>query len=110
MEASTKHDLASHIPLQRPGGARVVPARLLAALGCSAFYAAVHFIAPDKRWEYPGWSLWVGFDYMAQILSRYTLPAVLLGMVGLLLIGLVLCWTIRRTRSSSCWAGSNARP
>ena len=80
----------------------------MAAVLCSAFYAAVHFIAPAKDWVYPGWGLTVGFEYMARIFSRYTLPAVLAGMVGLLLIGLVLCWTIGRTRSIYLCIGLHA--
>ena len=79
-----------------------------AVLFCSAFYAAVHFIAPVKTFVYPGWSLGVGFDYMGQIFSRYTLPAVLAGMMGLLLIGIVLCWAIRRTRSIYLCIGLHA--
>lgn len=70
-----------------------------AAIGCSLFYAAVHFLAPAKDFVYPGWSLTIGFEYLARVLSRFGLPAVLAGILGLFLIGLTLCWAIRRTGS-----------
>ncbi len=79
-----------------------------AALLCSSFYASVHFIAPARDFVYPGWSLTVGFEYLGRVFSRYALPAVWAGMVGLVLIGLVLCWTIRTTRSIYLCIGLHA--
>ena len=81
---------------------------ILAALVGSLFYASLHFLAPAKDFVYPGWSLTVGFEYLGRVFSRYALPGVWAGMVGLLLIGLVLCWTIRTTRSIYLCIGLHA--
>lgn len=79
-----------------------------AAALASLFYAAVHFIAPDKGWAYPGWSPWVGFEYLGQVFGRFALPAVLAGIVGLFLLGYLLCWVIQKSRSIYLCVGLHA--
>ena len=79
-----------------------------AAFLSSLFYAAVHFLAPARDFQVDTWSPGVGFEYLARILSRYALPSVWMGMVGLLLIGLVLCALLRRTQSILLCVGLHA--
>lgn len=65
---------------------------ILAAAGASsAIYALVHFVTPDKSWQFPGWSMTVGFEYLALVFERLLLPGVTSGLFGLWLVGLVAC-------------------
>lgn len=64
----------------------------------SAFYAAIHFLAPARHFQVDSWTPTVGFEYLGAILSRYALPSVHAGMLGLFITGLVLCAALRKTR------------
>jgi membrane protease YdiL (CAAX protease family) len=79
-----------------------------AAVASSMFYAAIHFLAPARDFQVTSWSPGVGFEYLGRILSRYALPSVLAGMVGLFLMGLVLCAVLERTRSIMPCVGLHA--
>jgi len=65
----------------------------------SALYATVHFIAPIKSWVYPGYSLFVGFDYLAQVFGALTDPRLLAPWLGLFLVGIVLAIAVIKTGS-----------
>lgn len=79
-----------------------------AAILCSLLYALLHFISPAKDFVYPGWSPTVGLEYFGVISSRYLLPGVAPGIFGLFLVGLTLCWVIRRTGSLPLCVGLHA--
>lgn len=70
-----------------------------AVIFSSLIYAVVHFISPDKSFEYPGYSLTIGFEYLWAVLDRLLQPGVLSGVVGLFLIGVTLCLAYIRSRS-----------
>lgn len=53
-------------------------------------YASVHFIAPNKGWQFPGYSLTVGFEYLAVVLNGILNPQHLFPFIGLCFVGLVL--------------------
>lgn len=72
---------------------------LFAVIVTSMFYALVHFITPVKSWTYPGYSLFVGFEYLGAVAERIMAPGVLPAAFGLFLVGVVLCVVIYRTRS-----------
>jgi uncharacterized protein len=65
----------------------------------SILYAVVHFIAPVKGWQYPGWHPFVGFEYITEVFARYTEPGIIYAVFGLLLVGLTLCYAYRKSRS-----------
>ncbi|RIL04663.1 MAG: hypothetical protein DCC75_12405 [Proteobacteria bacterium] len=64
----------------------------LGAVFSSVFYAVVHFLSPVKTWQYTGFSVGVGFDYLAKVLERLIMPGTLPGVFGLFMIGMVLCF------------------
>ncbi len=74
----------------------------------SLTYAIVHFISPVKSWEYPGYSIFVGFEYLSAVAGRFQAPGVLPAAIGLFLVGAVLCFTIYRTRSLFLCIGLHA--
>lgn len=78
---------------------RAAAPTVIAALAASLFYAVLHFVSPEKSFEYTGWSPTVGFEYLAAVGTRLLLPGVDAGVLGLTLIGLVLCYALRRTGS-----------
>ena len=79
---------------------------LLPALGISSgFYAWVHFLSSDRSWIFPGWSWWIGFDYLGGVLAKTTLPGLLPSMFGLLLVGLALCHAYHRLGALSLAIG-----
>ena len=79
-----------------------------AALGSSAVYAVVHFIAPVKSFEYRQFDPAAGFVYLEQIFARYFDPHLYPAMFGLLLVGLVLCYVMERTGSMFLCLGLHA--
>lgn len=79
-----------------------------ALLLSSALYAAAHFIAPVKTYVYPGFGFMVGFDYLAQIFGRFGMPGVLSGILGLALVGAVLCLVLHRSGSIFLCIGMHA--
>ncbi len=81
---------------------------VLAILLCSLLYALAHFIAPDKSYIYPGYSVWVGFDYLGAVFQRFFLAGTWQVFVGLLLVGSVLCVAINSSRSLYLCIGLHA--
>lgn len=75
---------------------------------CSLVYAIAHFISPAKQWQYPGYSVTIGFEYLAAVFDRLLLPGVLPAFFGLFLVGVVLCIVIWRTRSLLLCLGLHA--
>jgi len=75
---------------------------------CSLIYAFVHFISPAKQWQYPGYSVTIGFEYLGAVFERMLLPGVLPVAVGLFLVGAVLCMVIWRTHSLLLCIGLHA--
>lgn len=73
--------------------------QISAALLSSIVYSTVHFIQPVSTYKYPGFSLWSGFGYLGVIFERLTLPGVEMGIIGLLLVGMVLCAVFAKTAS-----------
>jgi membrane protease YdiL (CAAX protease family) len=61
-----------------------------AILVTTLIYAMVHFIAPNKGWEFPGYSLTVGFEYLGVVVSGILNPQHFLPFIGLCFVGLVL--------------------
>ena len=90
------------------GKLREVAPTFLAALASSLFYAVLHFVSPDKSFEYTGWSPTIGFEYFGAVLERFSQPGVSFGIVGLTLVGLVLCFALRRTGSLGLCFGLHA--
>jgi uncharacterized protein len=72
---------------------------LWAAILTSGIYSLVHFLSPDKRYVYPGYSFLEGFVYLKAVLARLLEPGVPLGMVGLFIVGLVLCLAVERSKA-----------
>lgn len=70
-----------------------------AAIGVSALYAVLHFIAPVRDFKYENYSALIGFDYLSQIVSRMLMPEILPAMLGLFLVGLTLAYTIHKSGS-----------
>lgn len=70
-----------------------------AAALCSLVYAVVHFIAPVKTYQYSGFGLFVGFEYLGAVLERMLNPALLPAFFGLFFVGMLLCHVIHRTGS-----------
>ncbi len=64
---------------------------LLAAAVSSVVYAFVHFLSPVSTYKYPGFSLWVGFEYLIEVMKRVGSPGLVAGMAGLWLVGMTLC-------------------
>ena len=66
---------------------------------CSLVYAMAHFMTPAEQWQYPGYSMTVGFEYLGAVFDRLLLPGALEVFVGLFLVGVVLCLIVWRTGS-----------
>lgn len=62
-------------------------------------YAVVHFITPDRSFEYTGYSLTVGFEYLGALSSRLLLPGVGEGVMALFVVGAILTVALIRGRS-----------
>lgn len=87
------------------GGLKRVLTPIFAAVICSAIYAVVHFIAPAKKFVFSGYSITVGFDYLLEVGKRFLEPGVGPALFGLFLVGLVLSYSIQRTRSFTFCVG-----
>lgn len=72
---------------------------IVAAFISSAVYGVVHFITPLRSYVYPGYSPLVGFEYFVLLFQRLAQPGLIGGVVGLFLVGLVLCLALEKTRS-----------
>ena len=63
-----------------------------AAIISSAFYSFIHFVGPDKSFVYPGYSFLLGFNYLVTIFQNALGLEYLYSMLGLFLVGMVLCY------------------
>jgi membrane protease YdiL (CAAX protease family) len=71
-----------------------------AAFACSSlFYAAIHFIKPAEDFSLSGIDPWTGARYLAGAFKPFLDPALLPGLLGLFLIGMVLSYAFFRTGS-----------
>jgi hypothetical protein len=78
--------------------------KLPAMIITSALYAAVHFLAPYKGFDYTSGSYWSGFTYIITVLSSIFNPAYLLPFFGLFLAGMVLNDFTRRQNNALTYA------
>ncbi len=81
---------------------------IAAAVVSSIVYSTIHFFSPVSSYIYPGYNLTVGFDYMVLLFHRFALPGIPAALFGLFLVGMVLCFTIERTRSFWLCVGLHA--
>lgn len=65
----------------------------------SLFYSAIHFIKPAEEFSLAGIDPWAGARYLAGALKPFVDPALLPGLFGLFLIGIVLSYAFLRTGS-----------
>ncbi|MEZ4754343.1 MAG: CPBP family intramembrane glutamic endopeptidase [Bdellovibrionota bacterium] len=72
---------------------------MIAAFISSAFYASVHFIRPIYSWEYPGFSLLIGFEYLGEVFKAMFTLDILASFIGLFVVGLVLCRILEKSGS-----------
>jgi membrane protease YdiL (CAAX protease family) len=79
-----------------------------AVLASSAFYAALHFLRPDRSFVWDGFSPTIGLRYLASILGGVVAPENAAPFVGLFLIGLVLALALLRTGSLGLCIGLHA--
>lgn len=79
-----------------------------AAIGSSLFYAYVHFLTSDRSYEWAGFDPLYGFGYLGRIFKNLLQPGVAIGVVGLFLIGLTLCYAYHRLRSVWLCVGLHA--
>jgi len=73
--------------------------QITAALLSSVIYSLVHFIQPVSSYQYPGFSLLSGFQYLEVVFERLFLPGFEFGFIGLLIVGMTLCAVYARTKS-----------
>jgi len=74
----------------------------------SMIYALVHFITPARDWDYPGYSLFVGFDYLLAVAERVMQIHVYAALFGLFLVGCVLGMAMLRSGSLYLCIGMHA--
>ena len=79
-----------------------------AVLGSSAFYAALHFLRPDRSFVWDGFSFGIGFRYLSSIVGGMFAPQNAAAFVGLALIGVVLALARLRTDSFGLCIGLHA--
>ena len=65
----------------------------------SLFYSAIHFIKPAEEFSLAGIDPWAGARYLAGAFEPFLDPALLPGLLGLFLIGMVLSYAFFRTGS-----------
>jgi len=65
----------------------------------SLFYSAIHFIKPAEEFSLAGIDPWAGARYLAGAFKPFLDPALLPGLLGLFLIGMVLSYAFFRTGS-----------
>ena len=80
----------------------------VAAVLSSALYSAVHFLAPATAFTAAGPSPLEGLRYLAVVCGRLTDPATLPAVLGLFLVGVVLCLALQRGRSLALIVGLHA--
>jgi membrane protease YdiL (CAAX protease family) len=80
----------------------------VAAVASSALYSVVHFLTPHKGFEISGASPLEGLRYLGAVVGRLADPNTLPAVLGLFLIGLVLCLALQRQRSLALVIGLHA--
>jgi membrane protease YdiL (CAAX protease family) len=80
----------------------------VAAAVSSLLYAFVHFIAPLKEFHYLQGSYLAGMHYTFMVISRILSAEIIVGVIGLWLVGMVLCDAKRRSGSLSLSIGLHA--
>lgn len=72
---------------------------ITATVICCLCYAFAHFITPVKSFIYgPGYQWDAGLIYLWEVSRRLLEPGLVPAFTGLFMVGLVLCFTIHRTR------------
>lgn len=79
-----------------------------AAVASSLLYSCVHFLEPYKAFQPASASPAQGLAYLASVLARLGRVEVLPALLGLFLVGLVLCLTLHRTGSVALCVGLHA--
>jgi hypothetical protein len=79
-----------------------------AALASSLLYSCVHFLQPDKSFQPTGPSPLEGLRYVFSVVARLKSAEVWPAVVGLLLVGLLLCLALHRTASLGLCIGLHA--
>jgi membrane protease YdiL (CAAX protease family) len=77
----------------------------VAAAASSALYSVVHFLVPREGFELVGPSPLEGLRYLGAVIARAFEPGTLPALVGLFLIGLVLCLALQQGRSLALVVG-----
>jgi membrane protease YdiL (CAAX protease family) len=72
---------------------------LWAATFSSALYSFVHFISPDRAFVSSDYGWLAGFYYLDAVAERLLLPGMFSAFFGLFLVGLILCYTMYKSRS-----------
>ena len=80
----------------------------VAAVASSALYSVVHFLTPQTSFEIGGASPLEGLRYLGAVVGRLADPGTLPAVLGLFLIGLVLCLAWQRRRSLALVIGLHA--
>ncbi|HSN56469.1 MAG TPA: CPBP family intramembrane glutamic endopeptidase [Candidatus Sulfomarinibacteraceae bacterium] len=80
----------------------------VAAVASSALYSLVHFLTPQKGFEIIGASPLEGLRYLGAVVGRLADPNTLPAVLGLFLIGLVLCVALQWQRSLALVIGLHA--
>ncbi|MGI6524298.1 MAG: CPBP family intramembrane glutamic endopeptidase [Bdellovibrionota bacterium] len=78
---------------------------IVAALISAMVYGVVHFITPVKSFVYEEFSFWAGFVYLKEVCLRMLQPGFLAPYFGMVSIGLLLCYTIHKTKSFALCVG-----
>lgn len=72
---------------------------ILAAVIASFIYAVLHFVSPDKSFNYQAGGMFVGFEYLGVVLTGLLQIQIVFGIVGLFMVGLTLCYALQKTSS-----------
>jgi membrane protease YdiL (CAAX protease family) len=80
----------------------------VAAISSSAVYAVVHFLTPALPVEIDARQPLAGLEYLGWVATTLVSTEVLPAVVGLFLVGLVLCATLHRTGSLALCVGLHA--
>ena len=71
----------------------------------SLIYGALHFISPVKSFVYEDFNLFAGFEYLYHVICRLFQPGLLAPYFGMVMIGLLLCYTMYKTKSFALCVG-----
>lgn len=77
----------------------------IAAVISSLIYGAIHFITPVKSFVYVDFSFLAGFQYLYYVVDSLLQPGLLAPYFGMVIIGLLLCYTMYKTKSFALCVG-----